>query len=142
MQKKNFIGFRDRILLHLLRFEKDVYDNIHGDEVDGLYKDFLFNLTQEGIAANVGTKQSTIYKELQTLRNPTLPDEEPLIKMIDKVRIPGKERACSIYYLSHYGHDLAEQATLPRDIYQFIFISYRGELKWQNRSRSRMSRHF
>jgi hypothetical protein len=109
MQKKNFIGFRDRILLHLLRFEKEVYDNIHGDEVDGSYREFLINLTQEGIAESVGTKQSTIYKELQTLRNPAIDGEEPLIKMLDKIRIPGKERACSIYFLSTYGHDLAEQ---------------------------------
>ncbi len=109
MQKKNFIGFRDRILLHLLRFEKEVYENIHGGDVDGSYKEFLINLTQEGIADSVGTKQSTIYKELQTLRTPAIAGEEPLILMLDKVRIPGKERACSVYFLSNYGHDLAEQ---------------------------------
>jgi hypothetical protein len=109
MQKKNFIGFRDRILLHLLRFEKEVYDNIHGDEVDGSYREFLINLTQEGIADSVGTKQSTIYKELQTLRTSAIEGEEPLIRILDRIRIPGKERSCSIYFLSPYGHDLAEQ---------------------------------
>lgn len=109
MQKKNFIGFRDRVLLQLLQFEKDVYENIHGDEVDGQFRDFLIHLTQEGIAAGVGTKQSTIYKELQALKEPTLAGEEPLIRSIDKIRIPGKERACAIYFLTQYGHDLAAQ---------------------------------
>ena len=50
MQKKNFIGFRDRVLLHLLRFSKEVYENIHGASVDGSYREFLQHLTQEGIA--------------------------------------------------------------------------------------------
>ena len=109
MQKKNFIGFRDRVLLQLLRFEKEVYENIHGDEVDGVFRDFLIHLTQEGIADAVGTKQSTIYKELQALKLPALEGEEPLIRSIEKVRIPGKERACAIYFLTQYGHDLAAQ---------------------------------
>lgn len=109
MQRKNFIGFRDRVLLHLLRFEKEVYDNIHHGDLDGTHRDFLKFLTQEGIADGVGTKQSTIYKELQALRIPSLEGEEPLIETIDKIRIPGKERACSIYYLTRYGHDIASQ---------------------------------
>jgi hypothetical protein len=109
MKKKNFIGFRDRVLIHLLQFEKNVYDNIHQNSVDGSDRDFLYFLTQEGIADGVGTKQSTIYKELQTLRIPTLEGEEPMIQIIEKVRIPGKERACAIYYLTPYGHDLAAQ---------------------------------
>lgn len=109
MQKKNFIGFKDRVLLHLLRFEKEVFENIHGNSVDGSYKDFLIHLTQDGIADGVGTKQSTIYKELQTLRLPTLEGEEPLIQIIDKVHIPGKKRVCSIYYLTQYGSDIASQ---------------------------------
>ena len=107
MQKKNFIGFRDRVLLHLLRFEKEVYENIHNSQVDGPYMDFLVHLTQEGIADGVGTRQSTIYKELQTLSLPVREGEEPLIQVLDKVRIPGKERVCSIYFLTQYGHDLA-----------------------------------
>ncbi len=111
MQRKNFIGYRDRVLLHLLNFEKDVYENIHNGVVDGNYSDFLIHLTQEGIADSVGTKQSTIYKELQNLRLPTLDGEEPLIHVIEKVRIPGKERVCAIYYLTQYGHDLAAQKT-------------------------------
>jgi archaellum biogenesis ATPase FlaH len=109
MQKKNFIGFKDRVLLHLLQYEKDVYDNIHGSEIDGTYKDFLFHLTQDGISEGVGTKQSTIYKELQNLKIPAIESEEPLIQTIDRVRIPGKERACSIYFLTQYGSDLAAQ---------------------------------
>jgi archaellum biogenesis ATPase FlaH len=109
MKKKNFIGFRDRILLHLLKFEKDVYENIHGNKVDGDYRDFLINLTQEGIANGVGTKQSTIYKELKTLYDPGQSNEEPLINIIEKVRIPGRERSCAIYFLTPYGQDLAYQ---------------------------------
>ncbi len=97
------------MLLHLLQFEKEVYENIHGDDVGGTYKDFLTYLTQEGIADGVGTKQSTIYKELQTLRVPVLTGEDPLIRVIDKVRIPGRERACAIYFLTPYGLDLAVQ---------------------------------
>ncbi len=109
MQKKNFIGFKDRILLHLLQYDKEIYDNIHGNEIDGTYKDFLFHLTQDGISDGVGTKQSTIYKELQNLKIPAIEGEESLIQVIDKVRIPGKERACSIYFLTQYGSDLAAQ---------------------------------
>ena len=109
MQRKNFIGFRDRVLLHLLRFDKDVYENIHSKEIDGTHRDFLSHLTQEGIAAGVGSKQSTIYKELLTLREPALEGGDSLIHVIDKARIPGRERVCAVYYLTHYGQDLAEQ---------------------------------
>jgi len=109
MQKKNFIGFRDRVLIHLLGFEKDVYENIHHDEVDGQYRDFLIHLTQEGIADGVGTKQSTIYKELQTLSVQTIEGEEPLIRVLKKAHVPGKERTCAIYFLTQYGVDLAAQ---------------------------------
>jgi archaellum biogenesis ATPase FlaH len=93
----------------MLNFEKDVYENIHNDEVDGEYREFLIHLTQEGIAEGVGTKQTTVYKELQLLREPALKGEEPLINIIERIRIPGKERACAIYYLTQYGLDLATQ---------------------------------
>jgi hypothetical protein len=101
MHKRNFVGFRDRILLHLQQFEKDVYENIHNSEVDGENRSFLVNLTQEGIADSVGTKQSTIYKELQNLREPALKDESALIEVVDKVcmcdilSIPIREGSCS-----------------------------------------------
>ena len=109
MHKRNFVGFRDRILLHLQQFEKDVYENIHNNEVDGENREFLVNLTQEGIADSVGTKQSTIYKELQNLREPAIQGETALIEVVEKVRVPGKDRACAIYFLSPYGQDLAAQ---------------------------------
>ena len=106
---KSFIGFRDRVLLHLLRFEKEVYDNIHGAEVDGLNIKFLNHLTQEGIAEGIGTKQSSIFKELHALCLPVIEGEEPLIKSIEKVRIPGRERVCTIYFLTQFGDELARQ---------------------------------
>jgi hypothetical protein len=97
------------VLLHLLRFEKEVFDNIHEDEVDGQNQKFLVYLTQEGIAEGIGTKQSSIFKELHALCLPTIEGEEPLIHFIEKVRIPGRERVCSIYFLTQYGLEMAKQ---------------------------------
>lgn len=127
MQKKNFVGFRDRVLLHLLQFAKQVYDNIHGDQIDGDERDFLAHLTQEGIAEGVGTKQSTIYKELQTLRSPAVEGEEPLINAIEKARVPGKKRACTIYYLTQYGKDLAHQKMTYLEAKKLEVQDYEGK---------------
>jgi hypothetical protein len=79
------------------------------NEVDGSESEFLNNLTQEGIADAIGAKQSSIFKELHALCIPTLENEEPLIKSLEKVRIPGRERVCSIYFLSHYGLEITKQ---------------------------------
>jgi hypothetical protein len=79
------------------------------NEVDGSESEFLKKLTQEGIADAIGTKQSSIFKELQALCLPILENEEPLIIFIEKVRIPGRERVCTIYFLSQYGLEITNQ---------------------------------